>query len=143
MFKSILQESNKFGDEEIQAIVNPISLPFTKFERINYEHFLNLTEFYEPELREIEKSRDTSVVKVFKILNDISTKFNYDKYLLFSLLDKYNEGFVTAETMCEVFRDIGLEFEETAIHNAFKLIDTSEDGRIDMREFIAFMNEIK
>lgn len=45
--------------------------------------------------------------------------------------------------MCEVFNDIGLEFEESSIQNAFRLIDTSEDGKIDMREFLDFLAELK
>ena len=45
--------------------------------------------------------------------------------------------------MCEVFKEIKLNFEEEAVVNAFKLIDTSEDGKIDMREFLNFMEEIK
>ena len=141
-FKRILLDSNKSNEEEISLVINPLSLSIIKYDRLNYNNFLDWEELYKEELKEIERNKDTSVIIVFKILKNISKKFGYDKYLLFSLLDRQNTGAITQENMINAFKEIGLDFDPQAVIDAFRLIDTSEDGKIDMREFLNFIKDI-
>ncbi len=113
-FKEVLSEFDKLTEKDIDAIVNPLCLPFLKFQRINFKAFLKFEEFYKQEFnildedRVDEKEELCPAIEVFKIMKDIGEKYGYDKYLLFSLFDKNDKGFITPAQVFTTFKEIGL-----------------------------------
>lgn len=142
-FEEILVETGKFSKEETELILNPIALPFIKFERVNYLNFLKLGEFYQNELKSIELTEDTSGIQILKIMREISGRQNYDKYLLFSLFDRCNKGEITAVDIEGVFFEMKITFEKKSVSNIVEIVGKKKKGAIDLREFCAFFDKIE
>lgn len=106
-FKKILQEYRLFKEEELEAICNPICIPFLKFLRVNYKSFLKLEEFYKAEFEIINcrqsKTLSSKAQKIFQLMKKVGKKYSYDNFLLFSMFDKKKKGFLDAGDIIQVF----------------------------------------
>ena len=86
---------------------------------------LHLSEFESPSQKRVTKSR--CQLKQFMI------------YSLFKLLDADDNGYIDFEEILKAANQLGFPFEsEEAAHEAFKLLDTAGDGRVNEAEFTAW-----
>ena len=146
-----IKKYNFFSDEEIEAIQNPLILPFTKFQRVNFLNFLHIEKFYKEEFHfldkvenseNLEKNKKNGNFEIFRIIKKIGEKYGYDKFLLFSLFDKKKLGFITPENIFELFKEIGLDFRFEDIRESFCFIDKNHDMKINLTEFCAFFTQL-
>eukprot|EP00946_MAST-07B_sp_MAST-7B-sp1_P001877 g1877.t1 len=69
----------------------------------------------------------------------LSVETVHDLHSLFKLLDADDNGYIDFEEILKAANQLGFPFEsEEAAHEAFKLLDTAGDGRVNEAEFTAW-----
>lgn len=134
-FVEILKENCNFTQTELEMIVNPIALPFTKFERVNYTNFLKFGDFYNSEIQKTQIYKNDCSTEIAKILKEIAKKHNYDKFLLFSLFDSKNDGKLFFENFDKVFKEMKISFNSESLSSSILSTGKKNSGSINLREF--------
>lgn len=74
-----------------------------------------------------------------KMLKKYSTKQMAEFKVQFAAFDKDKDGHITADELLTVFSSINQEYTLEEINDMIKDIDQDGDGKINLTEFIAYM----
>lgn len=154
-FKTILKATKLFQDEEVELIANPILLIKTRFGKIQYEGFINISKTYK-EYAQMKKSgvfmlRGKQLTdKIFKIMKKVAIRQNLEALDIFNCLDISEDGYITLKELRKVFTDMGLDLSEDQYEDLVRELDKkgdrrsggNEDGKISFGEFCRHYSQV-